>query len=106
MTYTWGTWDGVEGSCIADNGFNLSGTNNSGLLRWLDLIAEDFDGFGGGQVRVNIARERADAALMEYKPSKYDREWRGVHYLPDRFQDVLDLCDEAKKLGHPWLVWV
>jgi hypothetical protein len=103
MSFTWGTWDGVEGSCVEDNGFNLSGTNNGGLLRWLGIPVNDPD---GGQVQVSEACERAESALMEYVPDEYDREWRGVHYLPGRFQDVLELCDEAKKLGHPWLVWV
>jgi hypothetical protein len=105
MSFTWGSWDGVKGSCIEDNGFNLSGTNNGGLLRWLGLLPNDWGG-DGGQVHVAVARVAAEEAMMDYKPDRYDREYRGVHYLPGRFQDVLDLCDEAQKLGHPWLVWV
>ena len=105
MSYTWGTWDGVKGSCIEDNGFNLSGTNCGGLLRHLGLLSSDWDG-DGGQVEVSVARERAECALMDYQPDEYDREWRGVEYFPGRFRDVLELCDQAKSLGHPWLVWV
>jgi hypothetical protein len=102
VSYSWGSWDGKKNSCVEDNGFNLSGTNNNGLLLGLGLPIDDGN---GGEIRVKDARVRAESALMDYQPSRYDREWRGVHYLPGRFQDVLDLCDEAEKLGHPWLVW-
>jgi hypothetical protein len=105
VSYTWGSWDGVKGSCIENNGFNLSGTNCGALLRCLGLRPPgDWSG-DWGQVRVEEARERAECALMDYQPDEYDREWRGVQYLPKRFADVLELCDQAKSLGHPWLVW-